>query len=225
MGALLGCAGAAVPTRSARLPRYDETRATEALERASVRAARCLGVEDRVTVEGWFEGESGRFQVERSGAASRGTTEATRQCVATWLETARVGAFRGARRATRWTVAGSALSAAVRAMMAERAVPRDESLMGTLDWRAAITVVLSERREMRLCYETALRGDPSAAGRVVLRLVLSVDGRITEADFDAPAVLRDVGHCILGRLRTLEYPQPRGAPVELVLPMAFRPEG
>lgn len=124
----------------------------------------------------------------------------------------------------RWTVAGSALSAAVRAMMAERVAPSDETVTGTLDWRAAITVVLSERREMRACYEAALRGDPSAAGRLVLRLTLSVDGRITEADFEGPPSLREVGHCILGRLRTLEYPQPRGAPVGLVLPMAFAPE-
>ncbi len=220
--ALVGCAST---TATARLRARPSSRAVRAaFEALTPRASRCLGATDRVTVEGFFDGRTGEFFVERVGTATNETRVSTQQCVAGVMEQARVRPFGEGRFDASWTVAVPEVSAAVRAMLADGGAPaRVAEVVGEVDAEAVLAVVRRERAEAQRCYEDALRGAPSLRGRVELRFTLSVDGRITYAIASGPRGFRAVGHCVLGRLRALAWPAARGAPVDFVVPMTFEP--
>jgi predicted kinase len=202
------------------------TRATHAaLERATPRAARCLRAGDRVTVEGFFDGPTGRFRVERTGASDPATPDAVRQCVALQIEAARVGPFSAPRHAARWTVA-DAISPAVRAMLAADASVGDApALEGDIDLPAVVRAMRAQVGEVRRCYEDALAGDPTLRGVVELRFTITVDGRLVDATArPSTPGLQPVAHCALGHLRGLSWPPARGAAVDFSFPFTFAPE-
>lgn len=219
--------GACATTGATEGPRrrgYDDEAARAALERYGPRAGRCLREGVRVTVEGRFVAETGRFAAERAGAEGGALDETTRACVLGMLERAHVPPFEGEDRVTRWTVAGAGVSAAVRAMMARREeAPSREGVLGEGDVGAVAAVLRREGAEFRACYERALLADPGLRGRVELRFALTVDGRVVEARVLGPRGFDEVGHCVLGHLRGLSLPAPRGASVELRFPMDFQP--
>lgn len=194
-----------------------------AFEAMGGRAARCLGARDRVTVEGFFDGRTGEFFVERVGTASPDTRVSVQQCVAGVMEEARVRPFGEARFDAAWTVAVPEVSDAVRAMMDGGAAPPVPALMGEIDAPAVLAQLRREQVEVRRCYEDALRGAPALRGAVELRFTVSVDGRITHAVASGPRGFRPVGHCVLGRLRALAWPAARGASVDFVVPLSFAP--
>jgi len=196
-----------------------------ALERVTPRAERCLRVGDRVTVEGFFDGPTGRYRVERVGASDAATPEAVRQCVALQLEAARVTPFAAPRHDARWTVADT-ISPTVRAMLtADASAPDAPDLAGEIDVAGVVRVLRRHVGEVRRCYEVALRDDVTLRGRVAIRFTISVDGRVTAASA-APSVagLRAVGQCVVGQVRALEFPRPREAAVEFEFPFTFAPE-
>lgn len=220
--ALVGCASTAA---TARLRARPSGRAVHAaFEALMPRASRCLGATDRVTVDGFFDGRTGEFFVERVGTATSETRVSVRECVAGVMEQARVRPFGEGRFDASWTVAVPEVSAAVRAMLADGGAPtRVAEVVGEIDARAVAVTLRGQLHELRRCYEDALRGDASLRGRLELRFTLSVDGRITYAIASGPRGFRPVGHCILGRLRSLAWPAARGAPVDFMFPITFEP--
>lgn len=194
-----------------------------AFDALSGQASRCLGARDRVTVEGFFDGRTGEFFVERVGTASPETRVSVQQCVAGVMERSRVRPFGGARFDAAWTVAVSEVSDAVRAMMDGGAEVPSGEVVGEVDAEGVLAVLRRERPEAQRCYEDALRGAPTLRGAVELRFTLSVDGRITHAVASGPRGFRGVGHCILGRLRARSWPAAQRASVDFVVPMSFAP--
>lgn len=216
-----GCAGAPVHTRRTR-PTGVVVHA--ALEAVTPLAQRCLQPGDRVTVDGFFDGPTGWYRVERVGTASDHTRVAVQQCVAMEMESARVRPFTADRRDATWTVAVPQVSAAVRAMLrGDAGASVETALMGDIDSRAVLAIVRGEHAETQRCYEDALRGTPGLRGTLELRFTISVDGRITHAVASGPPGFGAVGHCILGRLRTLAWPMARTASVDFVTTLHFAP--
>ncbi len=195
-----------------------------ALERVTPLASRCLGAGDRVTVEGFFDGPSGRFRVERTGSARAATDAAVRACVALQLEGAAVRPFGAPRAEARWTVADR-VSPEVRATLsADASVATAADRAGEIDALAVERRFRAQGRELRGCYEVALRGDPALRGEVRVRFVVNVDGRVTEGDARPSSEgLRAVGHCILGHLRGVLFPRPAEASAVFEFPLRFEP--
>ena len=216
---LLGCAAA--PTRPGRGHAPTTVDTEGALEAVEGRARRCLGAAEAVAVAGFFDGRSGQFLVERVVARSAATSVRARLCVSLAMERARVRPFDGERADARWEVstgeaagdAGAPPTAAVGAAQAS----------GEIDPQAVLALLRAEEPEARRCYEDALRGDPRLRGRVEVRFTLSVDGRITDALASGPPGFRAVGHCVVGHLRSLQWPAARGASVDFVFPYRFAP--
>ena len=102
----VGCASASVPAR-ARRTRPGGVVVYAALEAVTPLAQRCLQPGDRVTVDGFFDGPTGWYRVERVGTASPRTRVAVQQCVALEMEAARVRPFTAERRDATWTVNAS----------------------------------------------------------------------------------------------------------------------
>lgn len=218
---LIGC-GASVP--ATRRDRPSARTVHAAFERATPLAARCLRANDRVTVEGFFDGPTGRYRVERVGASDAATPDAVRRCVALQLEAARVRPFGAARHDARWTVADD-VSPEVRAMLAADASVADApDRAGEVDVAAVERAVAAQRGEFQRCYELAARGAPGLRGAMTVRVTISVDGRVTEGEVTrAAAGLRDVGHCVVGHLRTVPLPRPLEAAVVFEFSLDFAP--
>jgi predicted kinase len=208
------CASAPAPRPGSGAP---STEAMDgALEAHEARARRCLAAGDRVRVEGFFDGPSGRYLVERVTAAAPSTTVRAQQCVSLAMERARVRPFANGRADAGWEVSsGAAPGAAVGAAAA--------AVIGEVDPAAVLALLRAEEPEARRCYEDALRGDARLRGRVEVRFTLSVDGRITHAVASGPRGFRAVGHCIVGHLRGLQWPAARGGSVDFVFPYRFAP--
>ena len=218
---LLGCAA---PVRAMRPRGPSRGAALAAFEALDATAVRCLGPDDRVTVEGFFEGATGRYFVERVGVASPRTSLSAQQCVANVMERARVPAFAAERSEAVWTVHGAEVSAAVRAMLsADASVGPAGPVLGGSDARAVLVQVRAQTGALRRCYDDARVGRPSLAGRVEVRLTLSVDGRVTGAVANVSRGMREVGVCALGVLRALAWPAARGASVDFAFPFQFDP--
>lgn len=222
-GVLLEACAAAPGRRPARSPSPPVEALDAALESAEPRARRCLGAGDRVTVEGFFDGPSGQYLVERVAAASPSTTVRVRQCVGLAMERARVRPFADARAEARWEVASGAGAGAGAGATATAVTAAAPEVAGEVDPRAVLALLRAEEPEARRCYEDALRAEPRLRGRVEVRFTLSVDGRVTHAVASGPRGFRAVGHCIVGHLRGLQWPPARGGSVDFVFPYRFAP--
>lgn len=214
----LGCAAAPPPRTRHRWTHAEATDA--ALEAATPRALRCLRPGEQVTVEGFFDGPTGRYLVERMEAT--GTTSVrTQACVQVAMELAHTRPLNAPRVDARWTVPLPGAGASHAGLSPLPDAP--EVPGGSIDPNAVLAVLRAETPEAQRCYEDALRGAPTLAGRLEVRFTLSVDGAITDAVASGPPGFRAVGHCILGHLRTRAWPAAQGAPVDFVFPYRFAP--
>ena len=86
---------------------------------------------------------------------------------------------------------------------------------GKLDPELVRKVLHATRGQLRYCYELALNGKPSLAGRVVLHFEINAHGTVT-ASRVGESTLQDasVESCAAGRVRTWSFPKPKdGKPV------------
>jgi hypothetical protein len=103
-----------------------------------------------------------------------------------------------------------------------------------------IQAVLRDRFSViRTCYEDGLKRDPKLQGRIAVRFVIGVDGKVSSAasiasaaessaDIITPSTsslppLSDkvVIECVVGHCKSLEFPKPDGGQVSVVYPFAF----
>jgi hypothetical protein len=78
--------------------------------------------------------------------------------------------------------------------------------------------------EVRRCYELGLAKDKTLTGRVIVRFVITPDGKVIDA-VDADSELRDpdVVTCIVKVVSTIVFPQPEGGSVTVFYPIMLAP--
>jgi TonB family protein len=92
-----------------------------------------------------------------------------------------------------------------------------------LDRGEVARVVRRNISRFRFCYERALGAEPGLEGKVGVRFTIAPEGRVAlaelaESTLGSPAVEA----CVLGVMRSLEFPRPRGGGVAVVLyPFVF----
>jgi hypothetical protein len=76
----------------------------------------------------------------------------------------------------------------------------------------------------RVCYEDALRGNPSLEGRVSVKFVIDRQGSVSMAA-DAGSDLADAGvvSCVVRGFSALSFPEPEGGIVTVVYPLVLSP--
>lgn len=76
----------------------------------------------------------------------------------------------------------------------------------------------------RKCYETALVREPTLAGRVTIKFVINLEGKVDSAA-DQGSTLPDpaVVACVADGFRKLTFPKPEGGIVTVVYPVIFSP--
>ncbi len=77
----------------------------------------------------------------------------------------------------------------------------------------------------RLCYENALRGNPTLSGRVTVKFMIDRHGAVAFAA-DAGSDIADEGvrQCVVRTFATLSFPEPQDGTVTVVYPIVFNPE-
>ena len=103
------------------------------------------------------------------------------------------------------------------------------------------SVVAARFPALKACYEEGQKRDPKLQGRVAVRFVIGVDGKVSSAEAataaaektadiitpgasNVPAMTdKKVIECVVGVFKGLEFPKPDGGTVSVVYPVAFAP--
>jgi len=95
---------------------------------------------------------------------------------------------------------------------------------GHLPAEAIQRVVRLNFGKFRMCYEDALKSNPSLHGRVVTKFMIGRDGTVTVAQ-DGGSDLPDqkVTSCIVRQFQNLTFPTPEGGQVSVVYPLNLTP--
>jgi hypothetical protein len=141
------------------------------------------------------------------------------------LELARLPPFRAPERPVRWTVARPGPNDGDAGAPTPFARPRDPVQEATIDLPRVLAVVRAHARALRDCYETFLSAEAPIAGRVELRLTVSVEGRVLDAEARGPEALRPTMRCVEGLFAGMLLPPARGGAVDVALPFEFSPVG
>ena len=85
-------------------------------------------------------------------------------------------------------------------------------------------VIHSHMNEIRYCYESAIMKDPNLAGKLLVDFKINASGVVPNAGI-AEATLKDqqVTQCLLGKLKSWKFPNPRGGVIVAVsYPFIFK---
>ena len=96
---------------------------------------------------------------------------------------------------------------------------------GGLTQQEVSAVIRSHLNEIRHCYEQLLQRSPSSAGKVQVKFVVGQNGRVTSANVANSSISdAQMQGCIVGKIRTWEFPRPRGGQVvNIDYPFVFNP--
>lgn len=100
----------------------------------------------------------------------------------------------------------------------------DPTIMGSLGKDVVKKVAQGNLRQIRFCYEEALAKEPNIAGNLVVKFVISGSGSVATAQVAQKTISSaDLETCTAGRVRTWEFPKPKGGGVVIVtLPFDFQ---
>jgi len=78
------------------------------------------------------------------------------------------------------------------------------------------------RRELRRCYEDALKSEPTLAGELVLEIEIDTQGSSTKVLPAGALAAHAVAACAVGVVKRLRFPAPRRGKVSVRYPLTFR---
>jgi TonB family protein len=103
----------------------------------------------------------------------------------------------------------------------------DPTVMGSLDKELIRQVIHRNRGQIRYCYESQLTSHPNLRGKVAIKFVISASGTVAQSSVAQSDVRNaELETCVAGRVRTWEFPKPKGGGVVIVTyPFVFSQSG
>ena len=103
----------------------------------------------------------------------------------------------------------------------------DATVMGSLDKELIRQVIARNRGQIRFCYESLLNRYPKLGGKVAIRFTISATGSVVASSVaQSTAGNPELEQCVAGRVRTWQFPQPKGGGVVVVTyPFLFKAAG
>lgn len=100
-------------------------------------------------------------------------------------------------------------------------------IMGSLDKEIIRRVIKEHIAQIRYCYEKELVRSPGLFGKVATSFTIGGDGRVQSASVTESTLKNDeVERCITAKIRTWEFPKPKGGGVVIVkYPFIFKTTG
>jgi TonB family protein len=100
-------------------------------------------------------------------------------------------------------------------------------VMGSLDKELIRQVIQRNRSQIRFCYESQLTKYPKLAGKVAVKFVINGEGRVVSSEVaQSTAGNAELEQCVAGRVRTWQFPKPKGGGVVVVTyPFIFKASG
>jgi TonB family protein len=100
-------------------------------------------------------------------------------------------------------------------------------VMGSLDKELIRQVIQRNRSQIRFCYESQLTKYPKLAGKVAVKFVINAEGRVVSSEVaQSTAGNAELESCVAGRVRTWQFPKPKGGGVVIVTyPFIFKASG
>ncbi|MBI2378293.1 MAG: AgmX/PglI C-terminal domain-containing protein [Deltaproteobacteria bacterium] len=98
---------------------------------------------------------------------------------------------------------------------------------GSLDKELIRRVIEAHKAQIRYCYEKELVRSPGLFGKINVQWVITADGGVRDAEVkDSTMQSDEVGRCICAKIRTWEFPKPKGGGTVLVkYPFVFKTTG
>jgi TonB family protein len=100
-------------------------------------------------------------------------------------------------------------------------------VMGSLDKELIRQVIHRNRNQIRYCYEAQLPRYPKLSGRVTVKFVITAEGGVSSSNVSqSTAGNAELETCVAGRVRTWQFPKPKGGGVVIVsYPFIFKQSG
>lgn len=90
----------------------------------------------------------------------------------------------------------------------------------SLDTGVIKRVIARNRASIRACYETTLKTQPAAAGKMVVKFSIAADGHVTAAS--ATGLDETLCACVADAFRAMEFPKGPGL-IHISYPFTFAP--
>lgn len=92
--------------------------------------------------------------------------------------------------------------------------------------------IQGRQESFNYCYESALKVDKTAQGRVLLNWKIALDGKVTDLTVKAstfkaekPDVKKKFEECLVDKVKQLVFPaRRRGIPMDITFPFVFKPK-
>ena len=100
-------------------------------------------------------------------------------------------------------------------------------VMGSLDKELIRQVIQRNKSQIKYCYESLLNRFPKLGGKVAVKFVINAEGKVVSSDVaQSTAGNAELESCVAGRVRTWQFPKPKGGGVVIVTyPFIFKAAG
>ncbi len=100
-------------------------------------------------------------------------------------------------------------------------------VLGSLDPEIIRRIVREHGEQVRYCYESELTRTPGLYGKVVMKWVISGDGKVMSVTIAETQMKNaNVENCLASRIKTWVFPKPNGGGIVLVnYPFVFKQSG
>ena len=104
-----------------------------------------------------------------------------------------------------------------------KVTPGSAEIKGSLDKTVIQRVIRRHVNRIRHCYEKNLQVSPSLAGKITVRMVIGIDGKVTSAEAAEDTLgWPETTKCVLLAIRRIRFPKPEGGGIVIVVyPFVF----
>lgn len=96
---------------------------------------------------------------------------------------------------------------------------------GTLNKSKLRRLIARKRRTVQYCYEKELKRQPGLSGKITVRIVIALSGRVSRVSILSNSLNRAVGSCMKRKIKRWRFPKPEGDAATVELPFLFSSSG